>query len=50
MTIGLNGILLLTAYGALRLGIPILVMVVLCKVLPHLCSRDSVPEGHQELQ
>ena len=50
MTIGLNGILIIAVYTALRLGIPILAMVVLCKVLPHLCPGDSVSQGHQEIQ
>jgi len=34
MAIDLNGVLLIAAYSALRIGIPILAMVVLCKVLP----------------
>ncbi len=41
MAIDLDGILFISGLTALRLGIPILVMVALCKVLPICFPADT---------
>ncbi len=41
MTITFAGVLMMLEILVLRLGIPILIIVVLCKALPHLCPWES---------
>jgi len=41
MTITFAGILMMLEILILRLGIPILIIVVLCKALAHLCPWES---------
>lgn len=41
MTITLDGILLIAEFTILRLGIPVLIVALLCKALPHLCNFGS---------
>jgi hypothetical protein len=41
MAIDLDGILIITGFFALRLAVPILVMVALCKVLPICIPYDT---------
>ena len=42
MTIDMNGVALIALVSALRLGVPILVMLLLCKVIP--CFYSDAPE------
>ncbi len=47
MSIPLEGFLLIVGYGLLRLAIPFLIVLALCKVLPLLCSGESESTRHQ---
>lgn len=41
MNIPIEGFLLIVGYGLVRLAIPLLAILALCKILPRVCSSDS---------